>query len=113
MLGTTGISFHTRDLNAHEIMPRAAPPVWRMRYTASGNHLFAGLDSGRVCRFERAASGEHTPAGQLLVHENADIEDIDISITNDYLVTASRDHTVGVVRIGEPRWGSAGTWQMS
>ncbi|KAL6073569.1 hypothetical protein QOT17_004876 [Balamuthia mandrillaris] len=71
-------------------------PVWKLRYNSNGTLLFAASDGGVVNMYHRKEDGSHIMVKKIIQHLN-DIEDCDISIHDNYLITASQDDTIGIV----------------
>jgi len=78
-------------------------PVWKLRYTSVGTELFAACDDGKLRRFRRTPWRHEY--SDIVISHTKDIEDMDISIYDEYLITASQDSKIGLVRIREPTYG--------
>lgn len=79
------------------------PKLWKIKYTSNGSTLFTACDRGVVRKYRRFPD-HHEFIEDLFCHSDA-VEDIDISPYDEYLVTASKDQTVGVYRMGPPSHG--------
>jgi WD40 repeat protein len=93
----SGIQEHLKESN--EI------PIWKLRYTASGSVLYTACDQGVIRRYRRWPD-HHGYLGEVFRHKG-DVQDMDISPYDEYLVTASKDRSVGVIRLGGPNHGSS------
>ncbi|XP_074645696.1 uncharacterized protein LOC141901984 [Tubulanus polymorphus] len=78
-------------------------PLWKIRYTSNGSMLYTACDRGVIRRYRRWPD-YHEYLGDVYTHK-ADVEDMDISPYDEYLVTASKDRSVGVMRLGSPNHG--------
>src|SRR5690606_17693017 len=70
-------------------------PFIKMKYSSSGGLLYAAVSNNQVLKYRRHPNG-HRLVGGVLTHR-AEINDMDISPFDEYLVTASRDRTVGIL----------------
>lgn len=86
--------------------------IWKMKYTSSGSMLYTATDSGVVKRYRRYPDGQHKFVGDVFSHKG-DIFDMDISPLDEFLVTASRDKTVGVLCLGAPSHGFTGCTELT
>ncbi|KAK7789973.1 hypothetical protein R5R35_008499 [Gryllus longicercus] len=77
--------------------------VWKLRYTSNGSQLFSVCDAGIVRRYRRYPD-HHEYLGEVYRHKG-EIQDLDISPYDEYIVTASKDRSVGVLRLGAPSHG--------
>ncbi|XP_063230094.1 uncharacterized protein LOC134535109 [Bacillus rossius redtenbacheri] len=77
--------------------------VWKLRYTSNGSQLYTVCDGGAVRRYRRYPS-HHEYLGEVFRHKG-DIQDLDISLYDEYIITASRDRSVGLLRLGAPNHG--------
>lgn len=75
----------------------------KMKYTSNGAMLYAACDNHSVAKIRRYPN-EHRIVGNVVTHES-NIYDLDISSYDEFLVTASRDNTVGVLYLGPPNHG--------
>ncbi|ELU09697.1 hypothetical protein CAPTEDRAFT_226153 [Capitella teleta] len=78
-------------------------PVWKVRYNSSGSLLYTACERGVIRKYRRWPD-RHEYLGEVFRHKS-DVQDMDISPYNEYLVTASRDRTVGVIKLGGPNHG--------
>lgn len=65
--------------------------------------LYSGCEDGVLRRYRRYPD-HHRYINNVLTHKG-DIQDMDISPYDEYLVTASKDRSVGVLRLGAPNHG--------
>eukprot|EP01135_Chromosphaera_perkinsii_P011835 Nk52_evm26s2506 gene=Nk52_evmTU26s2506 len=82
-------------------------PVWKARYTSNGKRLYVADDQGVLRRYLRQTGPEgsrHVGDGIVYSHSD-DIEDMAISVNDEYIATASQDRTVGLLKIGSPSHG--------
>jgi len=91
----TGIQEHLKE---HRDMQ-----VWKLRYTSNGSQLYSVCDGGIVRRYRRYPD-HHEYLGEVY-HHKGDIQDLDISPYDEYIITASKDRSVGVLRLGAPNHG--------
>lgn len=85
--------------------------IHKLKYTSNGHLLYAISKGGQVIRYRRLGS-KHHPLGEVYSH-NDEIIDMDISPNDEYLVTASRDGSVGVLCLGAPSYGWTGFMQIA
>ncbi|XP_050533573.1 uncharacterized protein LOC126901257 [Daktulosphaira vitifoliae] len=78
-------------------------PIWKVRYTSNGSFLYTVCEGGIVRKYRRYPD-RHEYLGEVYSHKG-DIQDLDISAYDEYLITASKDRTVGVLRLGAPSHG--------
>lgn len=86
-------------------------PINKLRYTSNGCLLYAISSSGAVGKFRRNGN-RHDYLGQVYLH-NDEIIDMDLSPNDEYLVTASKDGTVGLLCLGTPSHGWTGFMQLA
>ncbi|XP_071444368.1 uncharacterized protein [Hetaerina americana] len=91
----TGIQEHLKE---HKDMP-----IWKLRYTSNGSLLYSVCEDGVLRRYRRYPD-RHEYLGEVYAHRG-DIQDLDISPYDEYVITASRDRSVGVLRLGPPNHG--------
>ncbi|XP_072027003.1 uncharacterized protein [Amphiura filiformis] len=77
--------------------------VWKIRYTSNGSMLYTACEKGIIRRYRRYPD-YHKYLGEVFRHK-ADVQDMDISPYDEYLVTASKDRSVGVIKLGLPNHG--------
>lgn len=88
--------------------------IWKMRYTSCGSMLYTATDSGVVKRYRRFPDGQHKYLGDVFCHKgDMDIFDMDISPLDEFLVTASKDKTVGLLCMGAPSHGFTGFTELT
>jgi WD40 repeat protein len=75
----------------------------KIKYTSNGGMLYAACDNYSVKKIRRYPN-EHRIVSNVITHKS-DIYDLDISPYDEFLVTASRDKTVGVLYLGPPNHG--------
>lgn len=103
-LGGEHVSAYIPDCGIQEeLKDNKEVPLWKLRYTSNGSTLFTADDEGVVRRYRRWPD-HHEYLGQLYCHRG-DIEDMDLSPYDEYLVTASKDRSVGVIQLGAPSHG--------
>lgn len=78
--------------------------IWRLRYSSNGAILYACGDGGAIRRYRQYPEQQLTCLGEVFRHRG-DVLDLDISPFDDYLVTASKDKTVGLICLGSPNHG--------
>lgn len=78
-------------------------PIWKLKYTSQGSLLYSVCDGGVLRRYRRYPD-HHEYLGEVFRHKG-DIQDLDISPYDEYLITASKDRSVGVLRLGAPNHG--------
>ncbi|KAG8242415.1 hypothetical protein J6590_066918 [Homalodisca vitripennis] len=91
----SGIQEHLKE---HKDMP-----IWKLKYTSQGSLLYSACDGGVLRRYRRYPD-HHQYLGEVYKHKG-DIQDLDISPYDEYLITASKDRSVGVLRLGAPSHG--------
>ncbi|XP_051167339.1 uncharacterized protein LOC127285391 [Leptopilina boulardi] len=91
----TGIQEHLKE--------QKDSPIWKMRYTSNGSTLFSVCDGGILRRYRRYPD-HHEYLGEVYRHKG-DIQDVDVSPYDEYIVTASKDQSVGVLLLGPPNHG--------
>lgn len=114
MVGGDSISCYTPENGPHEkhneiIFPPAN--VCRLKYTANGSFLYAACEGGKVKRFRRYPN-DHKYIGDAITHK-MDVFDLDISPYDEFLVTASKDRTVGVLNLGAPNRGWSSYYELT
>ncbi|KAJ1532174.1 hypothetical protein ONE63_000796 [Megalurothrips usitatus] len=77
--------------------------IWKLRYTSNGSLLYSVCEGGVLRRYRRYPD-HHEYLGEVFRHKG-DIQDMDISPYDEYLITASKDRSVGVLRLGAPNHG--------
>ncbi|XP_034935658.1 uncharacterized protein [Chelonus insularis] len=78
-------------------------PVWKLRYTSNGSTLYSVCDGGILRRYRRYPN-YHEYLGEVYRHKG-DIQDLDVSSYDEYIITASKDCSVGVLLLGSPNHG--------
>ncbi len=73
-------------------------PIWKLLFSHTSSYLYAAYDEGVVKRF-RKESNVYKLEKCIMMHRN-DIEDCDLDLKNQYLITASQDHSVGFTCVG-------------
>ncbi|KAK3919579.1 Autophagy-related protein 16 [Frankliniella fusca] len=91
----TGIQEHLKEHKENA--------VWKLRYTSNGSLLYSVCEGGVLRRYRRYPD-HHEYLGEVFRHKD-DIQDMDISPYDEYLITASKDRSVGVLRLGAPNHG--------
>lgn len=86
-------------------------PIQKLRYTSNGHFLFTASSEGQVSRY-RAIDEDLQFINHLYSHKD-DIIDMDISPTDEFIVTSSRDGTVGLQCLGVPSYGWTGFMQLA
>lgn len=105
MFGGDRLSSYVPDVGVKETMTEHGDvPLWKIKYSSNGNYLYTACDKGVVRRYRRY-SDRHEFQDELFSHKD-DVEDMDISPFDEYIVTASKDRSVGVYRLGGPSHGS-------
>lgn len=103
-------SSHTTHSSSH--IPSGN--IWKMRYTSCGSMLYTANDAGVVKRYRRSPDGQHKYLGDVFCHKgDSDIFDMDISPLDEFLVTASKDKTVGLLCLGAPSHGFTGLTELT
>ncbi|KYQ88212.1 hypothetical protein DLAC_10898 [Tieghemostelium lacteum] len=77
--------------------------IVKLKYTKSGTKLFSAGNDGYVRLFSRFKR-KHELQGVVYRHSR-DIQDMAMSRNDEYLVTASTDNKIGLIRIGDPIFG--------
>lgn len=104
MLGGDLISAYVPDAGVQETLKwHKDAPIWKLRYTSNGSLLYAACDRGAVWRYRRYPD-HHESLGEVYNHRG-DIQDMDISPYDEYLITASKDRSVGILHLGAPNHG--------
>jgi len=85
--------------------------IWSLKYTSNGSLLYAGCEGGKVKRLRRYPN-DHKLLDVVMVHKS-DVYDLDISMYDEFLVTASKDKTVGVLNLGSPSHGWTGYFELT
>ncbi|XP_013413672.1 uncharacterized protein LOC106176013 [Lingula anatina] len=113
MLGGENISAYIPECGVQEKLKdnKLDAPIWKLRYTSNGSQLFSACDEGVVRRYRRWPD-HHQYLGEVFRHKN-DIEDMDISPYDEYLVTSSKDRSVGVYKLGPPNHGVSEYWELT
>ncbi|EGG23457.1 hypothetical protein DFA_05590 [Cavenderia fasciculata] len=78
--------------------------IYRLKYTHAGDKLFVATNDGHLRMYHRTMYRKYENKGVVFRH-GRDIQDCAISKNDEYVVTASGDHKIGLVRIGEPLFG--------
>ncbi|XP_015512493.1 uncharacterized protein [Neodiprion pinetum] len=91
----TGIQEHLKE---HKDFP-----IWKLRYTSNGSTLYSVCDGGILRKYRRYPD-HHEFLGEVYRHKG-DIQDFDLSSYDEYIVTASKDRSVGVLLLGPPNHG--------
>lgn len=86
-------------------------PIHKLKYTSNGHLLYAITSGGRVRRYRRQGT-RHQLLNEVYRHSD-EIIDMDISPNDEYLVTASKDGTVGLLCLGAPSYGWTGFMQIA
>ncbi|KAK7601790.1 hypothetical protein V9T40_009231 [Parthenolecanium corni] len=104
MCGGKEITAYVPDVGVKEtVRNQDESPVWKLRYTSNGSLLYSACDDGKLRRYRRYPD-HHEYLGEVYAHKG-DIQDLDISPYDEYLVTASKDKTVGILKLGAPNHG--------
>lgn len=104
MSGGDMISAYMPETETHEVLKENKDmPVWKLRYTSHGSLLYSACEGGVLRRYRRYPD-HHEYLGEVLRHKG-DIQDFDISPYDEFLITASKDRSVGVLRLGAPNHG--------
>ncbi|GIX93494.1 WD_REPEATS_REGION domain-containing protein [Caerostris extrusa] len=123
MIGGDVISGYVPEVGIQEkLSEHGSLPIWKLRYTSNGGILYTACDGGivpqsyffknynSVCNIQgadhryRRYPDHHEFLGEVFSHKS-DIQDLDISPYDEYLITASRDKSVGILRLGAPNHG--------
>ncbi|KAL7291518.1 guanine nucleotide-binding protein subunit beta-like protein A [Trichogramma pretiosum] len=104
MSGGDVVSAYVPETGIQEVLKEHKDsPVWKLRYTSNGSTLYTVCDGGVLRRYRRYPD-RHEYLGEVY-HHKGDIQDLDISPYDEYIVTASKDRTVGVLLLGPPNHG--------
>ncbi|CAN7998334.1 unnamed protein product, partial [Ixodes hexagonus] len=104
LVGGDAVSGYVPDVGVQErLREHGDHPVWKMRYTSNGGLLYTACDRGVVRRYRRYPD-RHEFLGEVYWHKG-DIQDMDLSPFDEYLITASKDRSVGVLPLGPPNHG--------
>uniref|UniRef100_A0A023G8I9 Putative wd40 domain protein n=1 Tax=Amblyomma triste TaxID=251400 RepID=A0A023G8I9_AMBTT len=99
LVGGDTVSGYVPDLGVQEkLREHGENSVWKMRYTSNGSLLYTACDRGIVRRYRRYPD-HHKFLNEVLRHKE-NIHDMDLSPYDDYLITASKDRSVGVLQLG-------------
>lgn len=105
MLGGDSISSYVPNVGVQEkLNEHREAPIWKLRYTSNGSQLYTVCDDGVVRRYRRYPD-RHDYLGEVFCHRG-DIQDMDISPYDEYIITASKDRSVGILCLGAPNHGS-------
>ncbi|GAM18852.1 hypothetical protein SAMD00019534_020270 [Acytostelium subglobosum LB1] len=74
--------------------------VSRLNYSRSGRALFCATNDGHLRMYNRI-NGGYDLKGIVYKHSK-DIQDMAISRNDEYIITASSDFSVGLIRMGDP-----------
>lgn len=85
---------------------RSGFSIVKLKYTSNGYLLYAISSGGQVRRYRRLEN-DHELLGVVYSHDD-EILDMDISPNDEYIVTASRDGSVGLMCLGAPSYGWTG-----
>jgi len=80
-------------------------PIWKIRYNSTGGICFSSDDSGIIRKYRRI-NNRLQYLGVVYQHKG-DVQDIDISPYDEYLISGSKDKTVGLITIGSPNHGTS------
>ncbi|XP_064485880.1 uncharacterized protein LOC135398401 isoform X1 [Ornithodoros turicata] len=112
LVGGDNISGYIPDIGVQEqLREHGDYPIWKLRYTSNGGLLYTACDRGTVRRYRRYPD-RHEFLGEVFSHKG-DIQDMDISPYDEYLITASKDRSVGVLHLGAPNHGWTEYCQLS
>ncbi|CAH1784215.1 unnamed protein product [Owenia fusiformis] len=104
--GGESVSAYIPDSGICETLPHNHQlPIWKLRYTSNGSILYTACDDGAIRKYRRWPD-HHAYIEDLFSHKQ-DVEDMDISPYDEYLVTASKDQSVGIIKLGAPNHGSS------
>lgn len=105
LLGGDSISSYVPNVGVQEkLNEHREAPIWKLRYTSNGSQLYTVCDNGVVRRYRRYPD-RHDYLGEVFCHRG-DIQDMDISPYDEYIITASKDRSVGILCLGAPNHGS-------
>lgn len=85
-------------------------PIQKLKYTSNGHLLYTIASEGHVRRYRRRRN-YHDYIGEVYSHDD-EVIDMDISPNDEYIVTASRDGSVGLMCLGAPSYGWTGYMQL-
>ncbi|XP_074596164.1 uncharacterized protein LOC141851323 [Brevipalpus obovatus] len=115
LIGGDSMSCYTPENGPHEkhskLYSTNPSLMWKLKYTTNGCFLYAACEGGKVKRYRRYPN-EHKYIGDVIMHK-ADVYDLDISPYDEYLVTASKDCTVGVLNLGAPNRGWSSYFELT
>ncbi|XP_043274005.1 POC1 centriolar protein homolog [Venturia canescens] len=104
MSGGDLVSAYVPDSGIQQLLKEQQDfPVWKLRYTSNGSTLYSVCDNGILRRYRRYPD-HHEYLGEVYRHKG-DIQDLDVSPYDEYIVTASKDRSVGVLLLGSPNHG--------
>lgn len=104
MIGGDVISAYVPEVGIQETLrEHKDAPIWKLRYTSNGSLLYSVCDRGIIRRYRRYPD-HHEYLGQVFAHKG-DVQDMDISPYDEYLITASKDRSVGLLHLGSPNHG--------
>ncbi|CAB3368969.1 uncharacterized protein LOC135934438 [Cloeon dipterum] len=104
MTGGDIVSTYLPDFGVREkLKDNRETPIWKLRYTSNGGLLYSVGDDGVLRRYRRFPN-HHKYLGPVFKHRQ-DAQDLDISQYDEYLVTGSKDRSVGILRLGAPSHG--------
>ncbi|KAF4517462.1 hypothetical protein B566_EDAN004501 [Ephemera danica] len=104
MSGGDIVSAYVPDYGVKErLKEHREMPVWKLRYTSNGSLLYSVGEDGVLRRYRRYPD-HHEYLGPVYQHR-LDVQDLDISPYDEYIVTGSKDKTVGILRLGAPSHG--------
>ncbi|KAF8785909.1 uncharacterized protein LOC129959462 isoform X2 [Argiope bruennichi] len=104
MVGGDVVSGYIPDVGIQErLNEHGNLPIWKLRYTSNGGILYTACDGGIVRKYRRYPD-HHTYLGEVYCHKG-DIQDLDLSPYDEFLITASKDRSVGILRLGAPNHG--------
>lgn len=86
-------------------------PIYKLKYTSNGHLLYAITSGGLIRRYRRVGK-EHKLLGTVYEH-NDEVIDMDISQNDEYIITAARDGTVGLLCLGAPSYGWTGFMEIA
>lgn len=112
MIGGDGLSGYMAELESKVInFGLYEKPIQKLKYTSNGHFLYTASSDGQVYKFRRL-DGELQFLSEVYSHRD-EIVDMDISTTDEFIVTASRDGTVGLMCLGVPSYGWTGFMQLA
>lgn len=110
LMGGDFISSYIPNVGIHEKLKEPKMPckmtmsqVWKLRYTSNGSQLFSVSEDGVLRRYRR-----HPDRHQYIndvFHHKSEVQDMDISPYDEYIITASKDRSVGILCLGSPNHG--------